>query len=129
MSVLLETGLGDVVVDLWVDAAPLAAKNFLKLCAVKYYHACLFYNVQPNLVAQCGDPTATGRGGTSVYGLMYGEQARYFDDEISPTVKHDRKGLLCMANTGEPNTCVGSLGARGSVWALAVHAGMIRTEV
>lgn len=42
----------------------------------RYYNGCLFYNVQQNFMIQTGDPTATGKGGTSVYGLMYGEQAR-----------------------------------------------------
>ena len=49
----------------------------------RYYNSHLFYNVQPGLLAQCGDPTATGKGGTSVYGLCYGAQAKYFEDECS----------------------------------------------
>ena len=55
-------------------------------------------------MAQCGDPTGTGKGGTSVYGLCYGEQAKYFEDECHQLSKHDRKGLVCMANAGAPNT-------------------------
>ena len=47
---------------------------------------------------------APGRGGTSVYGMMFGDQARYFEDEFRPTIKHDRKGLVCMANAGSPDT-------------------------
>lgn len=35
MSVLLETSLGEIVIDLHVDHAPLAATNFLKLCKIK----------------------------------------------------------------------------------------------
>jgi cyclophilin family peptidyl-prolyl cis-trans isomerase len=45
MSVLLETSRGDVTVDLYVDDTPLAAKNFLKLCKIKYYNNCLFHKV------------------------------------------------------------------------------------
>ena len=30
---------------------------------------------------------------------MYGEQARFFDDEIHPTIKHTRKGLVAMAGS------------------------------
>ena len=51
---------------------------------------------------QCGDPTNTSKGGESIYGQVYGEQAKYFQDEIFPTVKHTSKGLLAMANAG-PN--------------------------
>ena len=47
---------------------------------------------------QCGDPTNTSKGGESIYGQVYGEQAKYFQDEIFPTVKHTSKGLLAMAN-------------------------------
>jgi peptidyl-prolyl cis-trans isomerase-like 4 len=48
MSVLLETSVGDLVVDLFVDDAPLACQNFLKLCKIKYFNNCLFYSVQKN---------------------------------------------------------------------------------
>ena len=67
-SVLIETSLGEMTVDLFCDETPLASKNFLKLCKLKYYNNCLFFNVQRDLVAHCGDPTGTGLGGQSVYG-------------------------------------------------------------
>ena len=47
-------------------------------------------------MAQGGDPTGTGRGGTSIYGDN-------FEDEISPSLKHTGAGILSMANSG-PNT-------------------------
>ena len=45
---------------------------------------------------QGGDPTGTGRGGSSIYGAT-------FEDEISPALKHTGAGILSMANAG-PNT-------------------------
>jgi len=45
---------------------------------------------------QGGDPTATGRGGASIYG-------KNFDDEIHEDLKHSGAGILSMANSG-PNT-------------------------
>ena len=45
---------------------------------------------------QTGDPTGTGRGGSSIYGEK-------FDDEIHPLLKHTGAGILSMANSG-PNT-------------------------
>jgi peptidyl-prolyl cis-trans isomerase-like 4 len=50
---------------------------------------------------QTGDPTNTGRGGDSLYGVLYGKQARFFEDEIRPELRHKRKGILGMAGTGE----------------------------
>lgn len=47
-------------------------------------------------MVQGGDPTGTGRGGTSIYGEK-------FDDEIDPGLKHTGAGVLSMANAG-PNT-------------------------
>jgi peptidyl-prolyl cis-trans isomerase-like 1 len=45
---------------------------------------------------QTGDPTGTGRGGSSIYGEKFG-------DEISSSLKHTGAGILSMANSG-PNT-------------------------
>lgn len=43
-------------------------------------------------MAQTGDPTGTGRGGESVYANIYGEQARFFEKEDLPKMKHTRIG-------------------------------------
>jgi len=99
MAVLMETSLGDISIDLEVDRCPVACKNFLKLCKIKYYNNCIFHSMQRDFVAQTGDPTNTGKGGESVYGKCYGDQAKYFEDEIFPNVKHSKKGLVAMANT------------------------------
>ena len=45
---------------------------------------------------QTGDPTGTGRGGSSIYGDK-------FEDEIHTSLKHTGAGILSMANSG-PNT-------------------------
>merc|ERR1712060_67593 len=46
-------------------------------------------------ILQGGDPTGTGKGGESIYG-------RPFDDEIRDELRHDKRGILSMANSG-PN--------------------------
>ena len=86
------------MIDLYVDDCPLAAMNFLKLCLVKYYNNCLFYNVQSNFIAQTGDPTGTGRGGSSIYGLLNGDGEASFKDEIRQGRKVDKVGLVGMAH-------------------------------
>ena len=45
MSVMLDTSLGEIVIDLFVDEAPKTCRNFLKLCKIKYYNNCLFHCV------------------------------------------------------------------------------------
>ncbi|TPP56545.1 Peptidyl prolyl cis trans isomerase 4 like [Fasciola gigantica] len=100
MSVLIETSLGVVVIDIYVEARPRCALNFIKLCRLKYYNFCLFHSVQKNLVAQTGDPTGSGRGGASVYELIYGEQARFFSAEKKPKIPYSRRGLVSMVDNG-----------------------------
>ncbi|KHF97511.1 PCMP-E23: Pentatricopeptide repeat-containing protein [Gossypium arboreum] len=101
MSVLIVTSLGDIVVDLFTEKCPLTCKNFLKLCKIKYYHGCLFHTVQKDFTAQTGDPTGTGSGGDSVYKFLYGDQARFFGDEIHHDIKHSKTGTVAMASAGE----------------------------
>jgi peptidyl-prolyl cis-trans isomerase-like 4 len=102
MSVLIETSLGVLVVDLYVKECPKACLNFIKLCKIKYYNNCLFYDVQKDFIAQTGDPENTGRGGNSIFGIINGEKDRYFEDEIHPQLRHNKLGTLSTANLG-PN--------------------------
>lgn len=101
MSVILETTLGDIVIDLFTDERPRACLNFLKLCKIKYYNFCLLHSVQQNFLAQTGDPTGRGTGGESVFRFIYGEQAKFFEAEIKPRIKHKKKGTVSMANNGD----------------------------
>eukprot|EP01031_Cornospumella_fuschlensis_P034396 gene34396-41630_t len=100
MSVLVQTSAGDIVIDLFVEDCPKTSENFLKLCKLKYYHQCLIYNVQQNYLMQTGDPTATGKGGSSALGLMKGASFRVFPDEISKNVKTNKVGYVGMSHLG-----------------------------
>ncbi|KAL3701252.1 hypothetical protein R1sor_019274 [Riccia sorocarpa] len=101
MAVQLETSLGEIVIDLHCNLCPLTCKNFLKLCKIKYYNNCIFHDVKKDFIAQTGDPTGTGSGGDSIYKFLYGDQARFFDDEIHPKLTHDKIGTVAMASAGE----------------------------
>jgi peptidyl-prolyl cis-trans isomerase-like 4 len=70
MSLLLETTLGDIVIDLDVEGSPELCKNVLKLSKARYYTSTLVYNVQPNRFCQLGDPRGDGSGGACIYGLL-----------------------------------------------------------
>ena len=64
-SILIETDLGHLVVDLATLQAPRAVANFTRLCEIGYYRNTLIYNIEPDFVAFAGDHTGTGIGGTS----------------------------------------------------------------
>uniref|UniRef100_UPI003AAB9FAC peptidyl-prolyl cis-trans isomerase-like 4 isoform X1 n=1 Tax=Centroberyx gerrardi TaxID=166262 RepID=UPI003AAB9FAC len=100
MAVLLETTLGDIVIDLFTEERPKTSLNFLKLCKIKYYNYCLVHNVQRDFIVQTGDPTGNGRGGESIFSKLYGDQARFFDAEKVPRIKHRKKGMVSMVNNG-----------------------------
>ncbi|XP_054717818.1 peptidyl-prolyl cis-trans isomerase-like 4 [Uloborus diversus] len=106
MSVVIETTVGDITVDLYLKERPNTCLNFLKLCKIKYYNMCLFHKVERNFIAQSGDPTGTGRGGGSIFSHLYGDQATYFDIEKKPRLKHEKRGTLSMVNNG--NSMIGS---------------------
>ncbi|KAF2434780.1 peptidyl-prolyl cis-trans isomerase-like 1 [Tothia fuscella] len=95
-EVALETTMGLITVELYENHAPRTCKNFAGLIQRGYYNDIIFHRVIPNFMIQGGDPTGTGRGGSSIYGEK-------FEDEITPSLKHTGAGILSMANSG-PNT-------------------------
>ena len=98
MAVLLDTSIGELVIDLNVKECPLASQNFINLCKCKYYNGCLFWNVQSNYIVQSGDPTGTGKGGMSAMGLLHDNPTLTFNDEINKLKKHNKIGLVSMTS-------------------------------
>jgi len=88
-------------VDLFTKERPRTCLNFLKLCKTKAYNMNLFHTIQSDFIAQTGDPSGTGKGGESIFCQMYGPQARYFEAETVPRIKHTKPGLISMVNCGE----------------------------
>ncbi|TVY80835.1 Peptidyl-prolyl cis-trans isomerase-like [Lachnellula suecica] len=80
-NVALETTMGTIVVELYHEHAPKTCTNFSTLASRGYYDTLLFHRIIPNFMLQTGDPTGTGRGGSSIYGEK-------FEDEISTSLKH-----------------------------------------
>ncbi|XP_058450870.1 peptidyl-prolyl cis-trans isomerase sig-7 [Malaya genurostris] len=101
MSVVIETTIGDVTVDLFLTERPRAALNFLKLCKLKFYNFNLFHTIQHGFIAQTGDPSGSGDGGSSIWGVLEGKHKRYFEGEVVPKIKHTEPGLLSMVCAGE----------------------------
>jgi cyclophilin family peptidyl-prolyl cis-trans isomerase len=89
----LHTDKGDIQVHLFADRTPLTVNNFVFLARQGFYDGTIFHRVIGNFMAQGGDPTGSGRGGPGYK----------FKDEFHPQLRHDKPGILSMANSG-PNT-------------------------
>jgi peptidyl-prolyl cis-trans isomerase-like 3 len=102
MAVSLHTTRGVIKVELFCEDAPESCKNFLALAAAGLYNNTLFHRSIPGFILQGGDPTGTGKGGTSWTGDM-------MDNESSALqLKHDRRGVVSLANTPGKPSSVGS---------------------
>jgi cyclophilin family peptidyl-prolyl cis-trans isomerase len=86
----LNTEKGDIVLELFADKTPVTVNNFVFLSREGFYNGVIFHRVIANFMVQGGDPTGTGRGGPGYT----------FKDEFDPTLKHDKPGILSMANAG-----------------------------
>jgi peptidyl-prolyl cis-trans isomerase B (cyclophilin B) len=87
------TDKGDIVLELFADKVPATVNNFVFLARQGFYDNTIFHRVIANFMAQGGDPTGTGRGGPGYR----------FKDEFNQSLRHDKPGILSMANAG-PNT-------------------------
>lgn len=94
MSVItMETTKGTIKIRLFDDKTPKTAKNFKDLAAKGYYDGLIFHRVIRGFMIQGGCPNGDGRGGPGYK----------FEDEFHPTLRHNKAGILSMANAG-PNT-------------------------
>ena len=100
MSIVLVTSLGDIVIDFFTKTCPNHSLNFIKLCKLKYYDNCLFFNVQKDYLCQSGSPYLDETKNTSIFEIV--NKKKFFSDEISSKFKHNQIGLVCSSNIG-PN--------------------------
>jgi len=91
-TVLLQTTMGDVTIELFDDTMPITAANFRRLVSDGFYDGTIFHRVIAGFMIQGGDPEGTGYGGPG-YTIK---------DELPPTNRNAR-GTIAMANAG-PNT-------------------------
>lgn len=92
-TVVLETNKGEITIMLYDDKAPITTDNFKKLVNEGFYDGTIFHRVIPDFMIQGGDPTGTGTG----------DPGYKIKDEFHPDLKHNKPGILSMANAG-PNT-------------------------
>jgi peptidyl-prolyl cis-trans isomerase-like protein 2 len=92
--VRLATTHGSLHFELYPEFAPKAVWNFLTLARRGAYNGVSFHRNIPNFMIQGGDPTGTGRGGSSCWG-------KSFADEFEGPRVCDKRGVVAMANKGK----------------------------
>jgi len=87
---IIKTSKGSIKIKLFDKDTPLTVANFVNLANRKFYNGLKFHRVIENFMVQAGCPLGTGTGGTGYT----------FQDEFKPELKHDKAGILSMANSG-----------------------------
>lgn len=90
----ISTNHGDINLELLPEFAPKAVWNFVQLSKQGYYDGVLFHRNIRSFMLQGGDPTATGKGGNSIWN-------KNFADEFDGPLSHDARGVVSMANKGK----------------------------
>ncbi len=93
MFACIKTNKGEINLKLHHDKTPVTTANFVNLALHGYYDGLKFHRVISNFMIQGGCPQGDGRG----------DPGYRFEDECRPDLKHDKPGILSMANAG-PNT-------------------------
>lgn len=87
---LIATNQGALRLQLYASQAPAAVNSFAFLAAEGWYDDSAFHRVDPDRVAEAGDPTLTGLG----------HAGYHFGLETSPALSFDRAGMVAMDNDG-----------------------------
>ena len=90
LKAVFKTSKGTINIKLFDEAVPFTAANFMNLCERGYYNGLNFHRVIDEFMVQGGCPHGTGTGGPGYQ----------FDDEFVDSLKHDKPGILSMANSG-----------------------------
>ncbi|MGH8047540.1 MAG: peptidylprolyl isomerase [Chthoniobacterales bacterium] len=90
IRILMKTSKGDIAITLFAPKTPVTVANFINLAQHGYYDGIKFHRVIADFMVQGGDPAGTGGGGPGYN----------FEDEFDKSLKHDKPGILSMANRG-----------------------------
>ncbi len=92
-TLVLETKYGKTVIKLRPDLAPKHVAQIQKLVAAKFYDGIVFHRVIPGFMAQTGDPTGTGMGGSKLPNVPHEFSGAHFG-----------RGTLGMARSSDPDS-------------------------
>lgn len=101
-QVTLQTTKGDITFEIYTDAVPLTAQNFLNLAQDGFYDGIVFHRVIEDFMAQAGDPLTKEPGKESMWGT--GGPGYVIADEFVSDLTHDSAGVVSMANKGVAKT-------------------------
>lgn len=90
LTAIFETNKGPINIKLFADKTPVTCANFVNLAKREYYNGLKFHRVISNFMIQGGCPHGNGMGGPGYE----------FKDEFIKDLKHDKPGILSMANAG-----------------------------
>ena len=90
MKACINTNKGIINLELYPDKAPFTVANFSNLSNRGYYNNLTFHRVIDNFMIQGGCPLGTGTGNPGYE----------FKDEFHADLKHNKAGILSMANSG-----------------------------
>ena len=90
MEAHIKTNKGTIKLTLFYKQAPITVSNFINLSKRGYYDNLSFHRVIDDFMIQGGCPLGTGTGGPGYN----------FQDEFHEELKHDKPGILSMANAG-----------------------------
>lgn len=90
MEAHISTNRGTIKLNLFYELVPLTVSNFINLANRGYYNNLKFHRVIDQFMVQTGCPLGTGTGGPGYD----------FEDEFNSSLKHDKPGILSMANAG-----------------------------
>jgi len=90
MEAHIKTNKGTIKLTLFYKQAPITVSNFINLSKRGYYDNLSFHRVIDEFMIQGGCPLGTGTGGPGYN----------FQDEFHEELKHDKPGILSMANAG-----------------------------
>ena len=94
MAITLHTSLGDLKIEVFCDSVPKTSENFLALCASSAYDRSPFHRLIPGFMVQTGSPAdANTKASNSIW-------MEPFEDEIRPSLRHNARGIVSMANKG-----------------------------
>ena len=90
IKIIFHTDKGNIEATIFASKTPVTAASFLNLAKRGFYNGLTFHRVIEDFMIQGGDPTGTGMGNPGYR----------FEDEFRSDLKHDKAGILSMANSG-----------------------------